>query len=88
MATISELLTKFQNLVKKYHYTKSESDGLISTHNNSNDAHSDIRNSIPSSLSDLTDDSDFLTMNSIIIINNKENITNDGIYIYDDVIND
>ena len=57
---------------------------LISTHNTNNSAHSDIRNSIPSKTSDLTNDSGFVTALDvpIQIINSKDNLS-DGIYIYE-----
>lgn len=49
--TLSDLLDNFKTLINKYHYTKSQSDGLITTHNGSNSAHSDIRNSINNKIS-------------------------------------
>ena len=43
---LSDLLDNFKTFMNKYHYTKSQSDGLITAHNSNNAAHSDIRNDL------------------------------------------
>lgn len=58
---------------------------LIGNHNSSNTAHSDIRNSIPSKTSDLTNDSNFVSTNDSRLSDARTptshqhgNISNDG----------
>lgn len=98
MVTLQELKNKLIDILDDIFYTKTETNRMLNDKLNISDAFSgdynDLTNkpNIPSKTSDITNDSDFITSNdisqfstnaNIIVIDDKTDIDEDGIYIYE-----